>query len=87
MADVAEELYDLLAHHLLGSPYDPRSLHDERFLIDHLVEQLRWWEVGSITYEELRSIFSAHDLKGFSLDLWIAQKAAEDEYELPEELE
>lgn len=87
MADVAEELYDLLSHHLLGSPYDPRSVHPERFLIDHLVEQVRWWELGSLTYAELRSIFSEHDLKGFSLASWIAQKASEDEYELPEELE
>lgn len=87
MADVAEELYDLLSHHLLGSPYDPRSVHPERFLIDHLVEQVRWWEVGSVTYPELRSTFSEHDLKGFSLDRWIASKADEGEYYLPEELE
>lgn len=87
MADVAEELYDLLAHHLLGSPYDPRSVHEERFLIDHLVEQVRWWELGSVTYAELKSTFSAHDLKGFDLDRWIVSKAEEGEYFLPEELE
>lgn len=86
MADIALELRDLLSHHLLGHPYDPSSTHREKFLIDHLVEQYRWWEVGSVTYQELRDTFAQHNLGNFDLDAWITSKAEEDEIDLPSEL-
>lgn len=86
MADVLKELRSVLSHHLLGHSYDRSSIHEEKFLIDDLVEQVRYWELGGYTYPELRTIFSRHDLKGFDLDAWIKSKADEGEYFLPDEL-
>jgi hypothetical protein len=83
----ADDLYDLLSHHMLGTKYDPDSLHEERFVIDHLVQEVRMWEMGSNDYSELRAIFAEQNTGQFNLDHWIASNAANDgHYELPDEL-
>lgn len=81
--DVIPELKNLLSQATLGHPYDPSSVQREKFLIEHLSEQVRQWETGEMTYEELTNTFAEHDLGTFDLDLWIQSKADEGVYFSP----
>lgn len=88
MADVTEDLRSLLNYHLTGNPaFDRKSVHSERFLIDFLIEQVRLWEMGSMSYADLKAIFGEHNLGRFDLDQWVRDMAEAEEYFLPEELE
>jgi hypothetical protein len=84
--DPATELKSILSHSMTNSDYDPKSTQRERFVIDHLVEEVRNWEQGTNTYAELRAIFAEQDVGNFSLDHWIASIADQDIYDLPDEL-
>ena len=71
MPNPTDQLADLLSQHMLGHPYDPDSLHDEKFVIDHLIEEVMAYEGGMNTYQELKAIFSQHNTGTFDLDQWL----------------
>lgn len=77
-----KDLESTLAHQMLSSSYDRKSTHPERFLIDHLVEQVQAWGVGEVSIEELRATFLEHDIGNFDIDQWIATKVEEGVYSL-----
>lgn len=87
MAQPSQELKDILSHYMLGSPYDPSSVHSERWLIDHLVEMTCDFEIGTTSYDDLKRIFDQHkdQLNGFDLQHWIESKVAEGVYDDPYE--
>ena len=73
------ELKNLLSHHIQDTPYDPSSVHSERWLIDHLVEQVIDWEIGTTSTDKLMAVFDQHrdQLGSFDLVRWIESKVAE----------
>ena len=79
------ELKSLLSHHMRGSPYDPSDTSPERWLIDHLVEQVIDWEIGTTPTDKLVAVFEQHkkDLDSFDLLRWIESKVAEGIYSDP----
>jgi hypothetical protein len=79
------ELETLLSDQLTQSAYDRSSKQPERFLIDHLVEQVQDWGIGRISTQELRAAFSEHDLGNFNIDQWISTKVAEGVYVLDDD--
>jgi hypothetical protein len=78
-------LPDLLSQALSGSPYAPSSTLPETFLIDHLVESVMDFEVGEITFDQLREQFYAQRLGNFDFDSWFAQWVDEGTYAYPEQ--
>jgi hypothetical protein len=85
MANQIPELRDLLSHHMLNTPYDTSSNKPERWLTDHLVEQVIDWEIGTTSTEKLMAVFDQHksQLGTFDLLLWIQSKVDEGEYSDP----
>jgi len=67
-----DELADILSMHMLGGPYDPNSTHQERFVIDHLVEAMDGFALGDYEWSEIKQIFAAQKLGGFDLDSFAA---------------
>lgn len=77
-------LPDLLSQALSGSPYASSSTHPETFLIDHLVESVQEFEIGELTFDDLRERFYAQRLGNFDFDSWFAQWVEQDVYVYPE---
>lgn len=82
MYDLKRDLKNSLSQELLGHPYDRSSMHEETFLIDHLSEVFDDWCVGEVSYDEFMREFKGRDLKGFDIDLWLADYP--DDFILPE---
>lgn len=78
-------LPDALSQALSGSPYAPSSTLPETFLIDHLVESVQDFEIGEITYDDLRERFYAQRLGNFDFDSWFAEWVDQDVYMYPEQ--
>lgn len=80
MSKPTDQLADLLSQHMLGQPYDPSSVHDERFVIDHLIEEVMGYESGMNSYQELKAIFGQHNTGTFDLDQWLQAQVDAGEY-------
>lgn len=80
-----EELKSLLSHHLSQTPYNPDDTSESRWLVDHLVEQVIDWEIGTTNTNKLRAIFSTHKsaLGSFDILEWLQSKHEEGEYADP----
>ena len=76
--DISDDLSEALSQHLLDQPYDPKSLHEEKFLIDHLVELTEDWEFGDVSLQELVGAFSG---TGYDITLWISDKIEQGVYD------
>ena len=67
-----KDLSDIIA----STPRPPTTrdpLHEDRFLIDHLVEMVEDMGLGDVTYKELRREFRRHNIPNFDLDLWMSE--------------
>lgn len=74
------DLKEVLSEHFFGHPYDPNSIHEERFRIDRLIEVLEGWELGDYSDEELVRHFRVLGPKDFDVMLWMQSKADEGVY-------
>ena len=74
-------LADELSQALLSTPYVPSSTQRETFLIDHLVESVEDFEIGEMTYDELKSTFASQELASFDFDSWFQRQVDDDIYE------
>lgn len=81
--DPIKELENILSHSMTQSEYDPKSTQRERFVIDHLVEQVHSYASGEITFAELQAIFSEQNTGNFSLDHWMKSKVDEGSFSEP----
>lgn len=80
----ANELPDLLSHHLLGTPYNPDSTQRENFRIQHLTTIVRDWEVGEASFDEVLREFDREPIGTFDARHWFAQQEANGDYVLPD---
>lgn len=83
--DLIPELRDLLANSITGNAYTNDSHDSDRWLVDHLVEQVRDWESGSTSTEKLLQVFEQEKprLGGFEILPWIESKVDEGYYDDP----
>lgn len=80
MSEAVADLKDLLSTELLGKSWDPQDFSQERWLMEHLVEQVRSMEIGDADLEEVRAEFERHGLATSLFDPWFAQQVELDRY-------
>ena len=76
---------DDLAHTLskltTGSPYDNDSTQPERFKIDYIQEMLEDYELGDVSYSNLKTNFSREFGQVLDIDLWLDQMVTDGTYD------
>lgn len=80
----SEGLTDVLSQALLGHSYDRKSTAPENFLIDHLVESVLDFEIGEMSFDDLRAQFYREDLGPFDFDSWFNEQVTQGTYVPPE---
>ena len=83
--DPIEDLKSILSMELLSAAYDGTSSSTEIDLIKSLVWQVKLWEHGSMSTEDLERSFSRHDLGNFDLLFWIQSNVDAGEYMWPDD--
>lgn len=72
------EVRNLVHLGLTGDPYNPDSIHREKFLSDFLSEELGNFMLADYSLDEIRGIFASHITPAqFDLDQWLSEKEAE----------
>lgn len=85
MTSLYDDLANAISEAMVAQPYDPKSTHQERFQVDHLVELVRTWgEEALVDRSQLRNAFRG---TGFDIDLWIREREQEGVYDPEEEPE
>lgn len=81
MSDHLDDLANTLSKLTTGSPYDVDSTQPERFKIDYIQEMLEDFELGDVSYENLKNNFSREFGQIMDIDLWLDTMVADGTYD------